>query len=418
MNHRLNHVHVVAVITALCLTGDSMLYVVLPFYWHEAGLHSLLEAGILLSVNRLVRLPLGPLAGWLLQKVSVKRGLWLAVVLASVTTAAYGFAHEFWIWLLLRCLWGFTWSLLRLGALFVIAGTSNTDEHGKNMGTYNGLYRLGSLAGMLLGGLIAQLWGLLAASLLFGTLAILSLFLLPYLSAASTLSTSPKFTLQGTPSNQKLHRDFRLQTHEFFSNGLLLILGTGAATALLYQGIFAATLSHVVDTRFNAGLSFTGITIGAVSLAGFLSAIRWGWEPFLAPFVGTKSDRSNQGSHLLTATLLCAAPLFALVPVALPPLLWLGIIIAIQLSATALTTLADATASQAAAPMPSGKTFLTLYSVLQDTGAALGPLLGYLLPVDWLFRLCALLLLGLAACWYGKKKNECRKGLAEIRILM
>ena len=49
---------VLALLTAACLVGDSMLYIVMPTHWQEFGLNSLWEVGILLSANRLVRLPL------------------------------------------------------------------------------------------------------------------------------------------------------------------------------------------------------------------------------------------------------------------------------------------------------------------------------------------------------------------------
>lgn len=55
---------VLSLITAACLIGDSMLYIVLPVHFAEAGLASLWEVGIILSVNRLVRLPLNPAVGW------------------------------------------------------------------------------------------------------------------------------------------------------------------------------------------------------------------------------------------------------------------------------------------------------------------------------------------------------------------
>ena len=47
---------VISLITAACLIGDSMLYIVLPICFAQAGLSSLWEVGIILSVNRLVRL--------------------------------------------------------------------------------------------------------------------------------------------------------------------------------------------------------------------------------------------------------------------------------------------------------------------------------------------------------------------------
>jgi len=69
---------VVALATALCLTGDSMLYIALPIYWHEVGLEALWQVGVLLSVNRLIRLPFNPLIGWLYQRISLRAGLLLA----------------------------------------------------------------------------------------------------------------------------------------------------------------------------------------------------------------------------------------------------------------------------------------------------------------------------------------------------
>jgi DHA1 family multidrug resistance protein-like MFS transporter len=137
----------VALITALCLLGDSMLYVVLPTHWKELGLASLWEVGILLSVNRLVRVPLNPIAGWLYQRISHRTGILLAVMLSVVTTAAYGMSG-FWVLLLMRCLWGAAWTFLRLGAYFLIVNISTDDNRGQLMGLYNGLFRLGSLVGM------------------------------------------------------------------------------------------------------------------------------------------------------------------------------------------------------------------------------------------------------------------------------
>ena len=61
---------VISLITAACLIGDSMLYIVLPICFAQAGLSSLWEVGIILSVNLLVRLPLNPMVGWLYRHIS------------------------------------------------------------------------------------------------------------------------------------------------------------------------------------------------------------------------------------------------------------------------------------------------------------------------------------------------------------
>jgi MFS family permease len=136
-----------AVVSAFCLTGDTMLYIALPLFWQECGLTALWQVGVLLAVNRLVRLPLNPLVRLLYTRIDQRTGMALAVVLAASTTLLYGVAQSFALWLLLRCLWGLAWTLLRLGSLFALMAASRKDNRGYLMGSYNGLVRLGSLLG-------------------------------------------------------------------------------------------------------------------------------------------------------------------------------------------------------------------------------------------------------------------------------
>lgn len=64
-----------AVVTALCMVGNSMLYVVLPVHWEEFGLTAFWQAGMLLSVNRFVRLPLNPLVSRLYRRLPARQGM-------------------------------------------------------------------------------------------------------------------------------------------------------------------------------------------------------------------------------------------------------------------------------------------------------------------------------------------------------
>ena len=161
-----------AVVSAFCLTGDTMLYIALPLFWQECGLTALWQVGVLLAVNRLVRLPLNPLVRLLYTRIDQRTGMALAVVLAASTTLMYGVAQSFALWLLLRCLWGLAWTLLRLGSLFALMAASRKDNRGYLMGSYNGLVRLGSLLGMIGGGLLADLLGFSTVALLFGALTL------------------------------------------------------------------------------------------------------------------------------------------------------------------------------------------------------------------------------------------------------
>ncbi len=363
-----NKVIVISLLTAACLLGDSMLYIVLPIHWQAVGLDSLWEVGILLSVNRLVRLPLNPLVGWLYGRMSSRNGILLAVVLAACTTLSYAIFKGFWIWIALRCIWGLAWSFLRLGAYFTILEVADDTNRGYYMGLYNGLYRLGSLGGMLLGGILADQYGLSATAIFFG---IVTFIAIPF--AVRSLSGSTR------------HVDDRskpVAVQELFTLNVLWTLTTGLIIAAVYQGVFVATLSYLVQLHYSATNLIFGITWGAASIAGFLQALRWGWEPWLAPWFGKISDGRFGRRAILAVTLTLAATLFLLIPVQLPVALWFLLIIAILLTATILTTVIDAVACDVACCSPQ-KAFMTAYAFAIDIGAALGPVIGYTLNEIW-----------------------------------
>lgn len=355
---------VISLLTAACLLGDSMLYIVLPIHWKDAGLASLWEVGILLSVNRIVRLPFNPLVSWLYGRISSRNGVIFAGILATCTTVSYGFAKGFVLWLLLRCIWGVAWTFLRLGAFFTIIEISNENNRGQYMGMYNGLYRLGSLIGMLAGGFLADKYGIGATAILFGVMTCLAIpftfQLLP--SSCRPTQATTKFQLAST----------------FFNSNVLWTLLTGLFVAMVYQGIFMATLSYLIQVHTSSQIPLFNMMVGAASLAGILQALRWGWEPWLAPWFGKLSDGKHGRKSILIATLVIAAISFSLIPLPLPIGLWLLLIILILVTATILTTIIDAIACDVACYSPP-KTFMATYSIAIDTGAALGPLISYAL---------------------------------------
>lgn len=385
--HGKNPIVVIALITAVCLVGDSMLYVVLPTHWQEAGLSSLWQVGILLAVNRIVRLPLNPVVGWLYHKISPRRGILFAVVLAFFTTLAYGFAKDFITWLILRGIWGLAWTFLRLGAYFTIIEVSDDSNRGLYMGRYNGLYRLGSLFGMLFGGFAADCLGIKLTAVLFGLITAAAIPL-------AFLGMPPKSYKAGQPKETSGDSGWK-------DRSVLWILSSGMFIAMIYQGIFTATLSHLIEVHNGMTIDFAELAVGAATLAGILQALRWSWEPWLAPWIGQKSDGVAGRTPALIASLLVAGGFFLLIPLEMPLLVWLLILLGEQIAATFLTTLADALASDAAASSSSKVTIMTLYSLLVDLGAAIGPLLAYLLNeyagIYAVYWSAGVILLGIAA---------------------
>jgi MFS family permease len=388
-------IKVISLLTAACLIGDSMLYIVLPTHWREAGLNSLWEVGALLSVNRLVRLPLNPFVGWLYKRISTRSGIIFASLLAIITTAAYGLVSGFIPLLVVRCVWGLAWTFFRLGAYITVIDCSNDSNRGHCMGTYNGLFRLGSLAGMLVGGFLADSFGLRNTALVFSAIM--------FFAVPAAFFNMPR-RKDGDKTQEGIKYAGKMALWK--DSDILWALATGMLVAMIYQGMFTATLSYLVQSHNAPLINLFGVMIGAASLAGILQAMRWGWEPWLAPWIGRASDGKNGRRKILTVSLVFGGVLFMLTPLNIPLEPWLLVLIGLQLTATTLTTLTDAAASDAAS-RSSKVAVMTAYSLSIDLGAAVGPFAGYLLNsyvgIYASYWLAAVVLLLLAAVWFVRR---------------
>lgn len=391
-DERMRPVVLLAAVTALCLVGDSMLYVALPVHWEEFGLTSLWQAGVLLSVNRLVRLPLNPAVSRLYRRISARSGMLLAAALAAATTAGYGLAGSFAALIVLRALWGLAWTFLRLGAYFTVLTTADDSSQGRAMGMYNGLMRTGSLFGMLLGGVLADTWGTGLTCAFFAAVSVLAVPLIWFAVPRNA---------KGMAEEAAAGED----GYSLFSHWKVLsVLLIGTAVAFVYQGMLISTLSYLVKIRIPAGLDLGWALVGAASLGGVLQAVRWSWEPFLAPFFGWLSDHPRAGrKKTFIVSSLIGAALFAFLPADMGLLPWLLLLLLLQVTATALTTAGDAVAADTAVRSGAKIKVITAYSVLTDVGAAAGPAAAFALnqySSPWASCRLASLLLLLAAAGY------------------
>jgi predicted MFS family arabinose efflux permease len=389
----------IAWITALCLMGDSMLYVVLPLHWEEAGLHSLVQVGMILSVNRLIRLPLNPLVNWIYRRISLRQGMLSAVILAVITTASYGVANTFSVWIIMRCLWGLSWSFLRLGAYYAILELRSEHNQGRLFGIYNGHYRLGSLIGMLLGGGLADGYGLRTVSLL---LAALSICCVPFLLMKVNLGKreDQEMSRMEPAERQGVSTLIALLKTKEVKRLLLTILGS----AFIYEGMFTSTLSHYTETS-HPSIALLGFTLGGALVSGGLQALRWGWGPFLSPLIGALSDRKLGKESLLIMTMMLACVMFLLFPLPLPTWLWLLAAVGILFASTCMSTLMDSIATTVSSQHDRHKrNVMTAYSIMIDLGAALGPVISYWLVQNtgylFVYWGAATVLLGLSIRWY------------------
>ena len=393
INRSCRQVVIFALLTAACVASDAMLYVTLPVHWKEAGLASLWEVGVVLSLNRLARLPLNPLIGKLYSRLSTRTCAIFASVLSLFIPLGYAFASGLAAWALLRVLWGLAWSLLKLGGLFTVMDVAGENDRGYLIGLYTGTYRLGNLAGMLGGGLLADMTGLHVTCFAGAAVAALALpmalFLLRHIPPSARAADSGAMNLRSALSLLR-------------SPQLAWVLVTCLFVTLIIEGFFMSTLSALIAHHWGDAVTICGITLGCATLAGVVQSLRWGWDPALSPLVGRLSDGTLGRVTMFAGGCWTAAALFALTTLSLPLTPWLGLLLAIQLCCTTMTTLSDALATDVAS-RSQAVFVITAYTLAIDLGAALGPLGGFAVLSVWgmdtAYLLAALLLVLFALRW-------------------
>lgn len=393
-----------ALVTAACVAADSMLYVVLPVHWEDAGLHSLWEVGLLLSLNRLARLPLNPVIGWAYSRLSTKTCAIAAALLSVFVALGYSCAEGLATWAILRILWGMSWSILKLGGLFTVMDVSGEHDRGYLIGLYTGTYRLGCLVGMLGGGILADMFGLRITALAGAAIAMIALpmaiFMLRGIAPDQRRKTSSS---EKTPLSSILT-----------SPKVLWILLTCLFVTLIIEGFFMSTLSALLEHHWGDTISCFGLALGCATAAGIIQSLRWSWDPIASPLVGRISDGPLGRVGMFAGGCWAAALLFALTVLELPLALWLAILIGIQMCCTAMTTLSDALATDAASESQA-VVVITAYTLAIDLGAALGPLGGFTLLSFWgmdAAYLAASALLMLFAIKWTFRPPVGRKGLS------
>lgn len=394
---------IVALVTAISLLGDSMLYIALPLYWKEAGLDSMWQVGVLLSINRFIRLPFNPLVGWLYNKISLKTGLVIAIILGSLTTLGYGLLSGFIAWIILRSVWGIAWSFFRIGGLSFVAFDTDKDNRGKAIGLYNGLYRLGSLVGMLVGGLLVPIIGLSAVSIIFGFLTLLGLpMILLYVNANSLMDKEQ--------DNKALIVKERFVSK--FKQGRGMIIFTGFCITLLIQGVFISTLSSLIEHNHGESVVLFGSVMSVTFLAGIILSIRWLWEPFLGARFGIWSDGAKGRVPLLVLSLTFAGLTFGIISNDLPLVVMIFFTFLVMIGATSLTTIVDAIALDIS-KNTNVVSFLTTYTIAQDLGASIGPFISFIIfglanGFTYVYWGGASVFLFLAIIWLFRYKRERR----------
>lgn len=130
--------------------GDAFLYPFLPQY---AGTMQIpvVWIGVLLSVNRVIRIVFNPLVVLLFAKYGVRETTIAASLMAVISTIGYGLGWGLTSLLLFRLLWGMSYAILRISTITYAFEHRNA---GISLGTSKSLQELGPLFSLWIGPLL------------------------------------------------------------------------------------------------------------------------------------------------------------------------------------------------------------------------------------------------------------------------
>jgi MFS family permease len=347
--------------TAISLLGDSTLYTVLPHasIAASAGV-TLMMVGIILGVNRLVRLLSNPIAGSLYDRLPTRKLMIASLLIGFISTTLYAIGRGFEIFLLGRILWGIAWSGIWIGGNTIVLDIANDENRGRLSGRYQMWFFAGIGASALLGGLFTDVFGfhggLLISAALTGMALLMWIFYLP--------ETKTYRVKKPEKSQPESGARFPWKTAMLTSIPVFVVrfglAGILASTTILWLESFLAD-GITFESGFIPIATFTGAFVAFRTLTGMISA----------PAAGTLSDRLNQ-RWLIIAMLLAIGSfgLWLMSSVAMTTA-FLGALLA-SLPGGGVQTLAPAIAGDIVRPEVEGRVISIIYTI-GDVGSALGP---------------------------------------------
>jgi len=288
-----------AACTALALFGDSTLYAVLPSQHAQAGV-SLAAVGWLLSINRLVRLPLNVFSGWLSDRIGPKGPYLVGIALGVLSTAGYGLVRGFWPLMALRALWGIAWTLIAVAAYALLLNISHPARRGRLMGLFVSFAFLGGAVGPILGGYLTDTYGYASAMLALAACTAVGLAL----AAILVPQVPPPRRSPGTARPitwralwQRMRNALAALRGSDRSLGIIMLLN--GAHRFFFAGVLHATFGRYLLLALGEEVRMAGLVLGVAGLTGTLLFARNVITALVGPLAGRLSDLLRNRAHVL-----------------------------------------------------------------------------------------------------------------------
>jgi MFS family permease len=328
-------------VIAVASIGDTLLYAVLPLYHQDFGV-SLAMVGVLLSLNRWIRLLANSAVAAIGERVGPHALMVAAAAGSAVSTTLYGLAENEAVQVAARMLWGMSFASLNLSTLaYAVSDRANA---GKRVGASRAALGIVQAMSLVGGAWIVLHAGPRTVFLIYGGLTLVSL------GAALLLPRLPREVAD--------KRGFRLPVpHRLETWGFML--------GFAGDGVFLLTLAFLMKDSITS--------VAPVMATAMLLALRWLVEITTGPISGRIGDRFGASRiSVANGALLVAG--FALIAIDHEVIGALMVVMTRGMFNTLIPVLVIARGHGSVLSSQAS------YSTWRDFGAAVGPL-----SAPWLF---------------------------------
>jgi MFS family permease len=251
----------------------------------------------------------GPLAGWLCDRIPRRTLVLGALFFWSAVTGATAFSHSYWQLILCRGLGG-------LGEAFYFPASMSliSDYHretrSRAMSIHQSSVYAGTIAGGAVSGVVGQYYGWQSSFMLFGTLGVLlalSLWTLLREPATGMSEQTSRPTLLPN-ANVDPRASLFEALKELFANRVVLLLIIVFMCANFVAVVFLTWMPTFLYQKFHMSLSMSGLSATAyLQIASVLGVLSGG---FLADATVKRGGKWQWGGRVLTQALglLCGVP--------------------------------------------------------------------------------------------------------------
>lgn len=347
--------------------GDATMYTVLPTHTADAGI-TLAAVGIMLGVNRAVRLFLNGPAGLAYDRFPRRRLFIPALFIGALSTALYALTHGFWPLLIARMLWGLAWSGIWVGGASMILDVTTARDRGRWTGLYQTWFFLGSALGSLSGGALTDTVGYTATMWIGASLTafggVVALLLLPE-------------TRSSPARNRAAHSPSETTRPRLRANGdLWFAAALQGVNRFVISGMLSATMGLLVQNQFQN----SSIALGIATLTGLLMAGQTLFSMLFAPVSGILSDRLGSRQRVIVLGLIAGVLGTALLAWGAPAAIIIGALL-VAAAKAGLQSMATTLTGDVVSETQRGRAIGALYTA-GDLGSAIGPSVAYaLLPL-------------------------------------